>query len=251
MKEKEEIVVDVSNLCVIYDEKPVLWQVNVSIKEGDLVAIVGPNGAGKTTFIKSLMGLVKPIAGKINIFGSSYKEVKKRIAYVPQKETVDWDFPAEVIDIVMMGRYGHLGWFKRPGEKEQDMAFKVLEKVGMVEFAKKQINELSGGQQQRVFLARALIQEADIYFMDEPFVGVDAQSEKTIVKILKSMQEEGKTILVVHHDLQTLKEYFQSCLLINVKKIGFGKVSEIVTNEYLQKAYQPTNLILEEILTNK
>lgn len=226
----ENCAVQVHDLTVAYDEKPVLWDVDLEIPAGKLAAIIGPNGAGKTTLIKSMLGLLKPVSGAV-IFGG------QEIAYVPQSGSVDWDFPASVLDVVMMGRYRHLGWFKRPGKPEREMAIETLAKVGMEEYAARQISQLSGGQQQRVFLARALVQQADIYLMDEPFKGVDAQTEKSIVALLKELKKQGKTVLVVHHDLQTVADYFDWVTLINMKVVANGPVKEVFHEENLGLAY--------------
>lgn len=233
----KDCVVEVKDLTVAYKENPVLWDIDIQIPKGVLMAIVGPNGAGKTTLLKSILGLIKPAAGKVLINHRPYKKEKKRVAYVPQKESVDWDFPTHVLDVVLMGRYGQLGWFSRPGVTDKTMALEALEQVGMADYAYRQINQLSGGQKQRVFLARALVQHAEIYFMDEPFVGVDAVTELAIVAILKRLREAKKTVIVVHHDLQTLKEYFDWLLLLNVRKIAMGPVSKVLTKENLRLAY--------------
>lgn len=232
-----EIAVEVRDLTVAYKEKPVLWDIDIQVPVGVLMAIVGPNGAGKTTLIKSILGLLKPAAGQVVVLGAAYNSIRKKVGYVPQRSSVDWDFPTNALDVVLMGRYGHLGWFNRPGKTEAVMALEALEKVGMVDFAHRQINQLSGGQQQRVFLARALVQDADVYFMDEPFVGVDATTESAIVGLLKELQKKGKTVIVVHHDLQTLREYFDWVLLLNVRKIAFGPVKEVLTKDNLRTAY--------------
>ena len=229
--------IEVTDLTVAYHEKPVLWDIDCTVEEGVLMAIVGPNGAGKSTFIKAILGLVEPAAGSVRIFGKSYNEMRKRVGYVPQRGSVDWDFPTNALDVVTMGRYGHLGWFKRPGKKDKEIAFNALEKVGMADFADRQISRLSGGQQQRVFLARALVQEADLYLMDEPFVGVDATTERTIINLLQELRSQGKTLIVVHHDLQTLKEYFDWAMLLNVRRIAMGPVDEVITEENLKLAY--------------
>ena len=229
--------VSIKDLTLAYNEKPVLWDIDLDVPQGVLMAIVGPNGAGKTTLIKSILGLLKPAAGRIDIFGKSFESQQKKIGYVPQRGSVDWDFPTTVIDVVLMGRYGKLGWFNRPKEKDVKCAKEALEKVGMGDFHDRQISQLSGGQQQRVFLARALVQEAEIYFMDEPFVGVDAATEKAIIEILKDLRKKGKTVIVVHHDLQTLDEYFDWALLINVRQIASGPVKEVITPENLKRAY--------------
>jgi len=233
----QDCAVSVKDLTLAYREKPVLWDIDVDIPKGALMAIVGPNGAGKTSLIKAILGLEKPAAGKVEIYGRTLSENRHLVGYVPQRGSVDWDFPTNVLDVVLMGRYGKLGWFKRPGNKDIDIAYDCLEQVGMRLFSERQINQLSGGQQQRVFLARALAQDADIYFMDEPFVGVDATTERAIVALLKSMREKGKTVIVVHHDLQTLKEYFDCALLMNVRKIDFGPTAQILTEDNLKAAY--------------
>ena len=233
----EHSIIEVHDLTVAYDAKPVLWDIDLEIPKGKLMAVVGPNGAGKTTLIKSMLGLIKPVSGAVHFKMLPDKKFHNHIAYVPQSGSVDWDFPATVLDIVMMGRYGHLGWFRRPGKAEKQMALETLKKVGMEEYASRQISQLSGGQQQRVFLARALVQEADIYFMDEPFKGVDAQTEKSIVALLKELKRQGKTVIVVHHDLQTVPEYFDWVTLINLKVIASGPVEEVFNEKNLTAAY--------------
>jgi manganese/zinc/iron transport system ATP- binding protein len=185
MNQNPRNTIEVTDLTVAYKDKPVLWDVDLEVPEGILMAIVGPNGAGKTTLIKAILGLIEPAAGQVLIQGAPYKEQRQLVGYVPQRGSVDWDFPTTVIDVVKMGRYGSLGWIRRPGKKEQQKAMEALEKVGMSDFAERQISQLSGGQQQRVFLARALVQEASIYFMDEPFQGVDAVTERAIVTLLQ------------------------------------------------------------------
>lgn len=246
--EKDNLAVNVYDLTVAYDVKPVLWDIDLSLPKGKLIAIVGPNGAGKTTLIKAMLGLIKPVSGMVDFPGIEGKILKNKIAYIPQSGSVDWDFPATVLDVVMMGRYGHLGWFRRPGKKEKTMALDTLEKVGMSEYASRQISQLSGGQQQRVFLARALIQEADIYFMDEPFKGVDAQTEKSIVNLLKELKAEGKTVIAVHHDLQTVSEYFDWITLINLVIIENGLVEEVFNEENLGLTYGGHNLPLKKVI---
>jgi len=227
----------VTDLTVAYKDKPVLWDIDLEVPTGNLMAIVGPNGAGKTTLIKAILGLVKPAAGQVSIYGRAYREQRKLVGYVPQRGSVDWDFPTDVQDVVMMGRYGELGWFKRPGKREKAMAYDALEKVGMTAYHGRQISQLSGGQQQRVFLARALAQDAHIYFMDEPFQGVDATTEKAIVTLLQALRAAGKTVIAVHHDLQTVPEYFDWVTLLNVRRIASGPVAEVFTEENLRKTY--------------
>jgi manganese/zinc/iron transport system ATP- binding protein len=232
-----QTAIEVADLTVAYREKPVLWDLDLSVPAGVLMAVVGPNGAGKTTLIKSILGLVKPSAGQIMIQGRPYAEQRKLVAYVPQRGSVDWDFPTSALDVVMMGRYGALGWLRRPGRRERELAHEALAKVGMVAFADRQISQLSGGQQQRVFLARALVQDAQIYFMDEPFQGVDATTERAIVGLLQDLRAAGKTVVVVHHDLQTVPEYFDWVTLLNVRKIASGPVAEAFTDANLRLAY--------------
>lgn len=236
MKE-EKIAIRVDDLTVAYNYKPVLWDIDLKVPEGVMMAIVGPNGAGKSTLIKSILGIVKPIAGSVSVFEKPYKKQRKLVAYVPQKGSVDWDFPTTAKDVVLMGTYGHLGWVKRPGLKEKKASLEALEKVGMLPFKDRQISQLSGGQQQRVFLARALVQDASIYFMDEPFQGVDATTEIAIINILKELRKTGKTLIVVHHDLQTVPEYFDWVTFVNVKKIATGPVKDVFNDDNLTKTY--------------
>ena len=240
--------VEIHDLTVAYGTKPVLWDIDLGIPEGKLAAIIGPNGAGKTTLIKAMVGLIKPVSGGIDFHDIEVEngKLKNKIAYVPQSGSVDWDFPATVLDVVMMGRYGHLGWFKRPGKQDKAMALETLESVGMIDFAGRQISQLSGGQQQRVFLARALIQQAEIYFMDEPFKGVDAQTEKSIVLLLKKLKEQGKTVVVVHHDLSTVSDYFDWVTLINLRIVANGPMEEIFNDKNLSLAYGNRGLLQKE-----
>jgi manganese/zinc/iron transport system ATP- binding protein len=201
------LAVHVEDLTVSYHAKPVLWDIDFDVPPGVMAAIVGPNGAGKSTLIKSILGLVKPTAGHVRIHGRPYHSQRDRVGYVPQRSSVDWDFPTNALDVVTMGLYGHLGWLRRPGRKERDKAMHALSLVGMQDYADRQISQLSGGQQQRVFLARALVQEADVYFLDEPMAGVDATTERAIVDILRKLRDAGKTVIVVHHDLQTVQTH--------------------------------------------
>lgn len=229
--------IEVRDLTVAYRDKPVLWDIDLTVPAGILMAIVGPNGAGKTTLIKSIQSLIKPAAGQVRIFGQQYQEQRHLVGYVPQRGSVDWDFPTSVLDVVMMGRYGALGWISRPKRSDRDLAMEALTKVGMEPFHSRQISQLSGGQQQRVFLARALVQQAELYFMDEPFQGVDAKTERAIVEILKDLGAAGKTVVVVHHDLQTVPEYFDWVTLLNVRRIASGPVDEVFTEDNLRAAY--------------
>ena len=229
--------ISVADLTVAYQDKPVLWDVDLEVPAGILLAIVGPNGAGKTTLIKAVLGLVSPAAGQVLIYGRPYAEQRRMVGYVPQRGSVDWDFPTSVLDVVMMGRYGSLGWIKRPGRQEHALALEALEKVGMLPFADRQISQLSGGQQQRVFLARALVQDAQIYLMDEPFQGVDATTERAIVTLLQALRKDGKTVVVVHHDLQTVSEYFDWVTLLNVRRVASGPVGQVFTEQNLRQTY--------------
>ena len=229
--------VEVTDLTVAYGEKPVLWDVDLEVPKGVLMAIVGPNGAGKTTLMRAILGMVKPAAGQALVHGRPYAEQRRLVAYVPQRGTVDWDFPTSVLDVVLMGRYGRLGWVRRPGAADRAAAREALEQVGMTELGGRQISQLSGGQQQRVFLARALVQGAELYFMDEPFQGVDATTEKAIVELLRTLRAGGKTVVAVHHDLQTVPEYFDQVTLLNVRRIASGPVAECFTEENLRRTY--------------
>ena len=229
--------IEVTDLTVAYQDKPVLWDVDLNVPQGILMAIVGPNGAGKTTLIKAILGLLQPAAGQVLIYGMPYAQQRHLVGYVPQRGSVDWDFPTSVLDVVMMGRYRSLGWIRRPGQRERELALDALDKVGMREFAGRQISQLSGGQQQRVFLARALVQDAQIYFMDEPFQGVDATTERAIVTLLQELRQAGKTVVVVHHDLQTVPEYFDWVTLLNVRRVASGPVSEVFTEHNLRLTY--------------
>jgi manganese/zinc/iron transport system ATP- binding protein len=238
---------EVHDLTVSYHRKPVLWNIDLAVPEGKLVGIIGPNGAGKSTLIKAVMGLLPLSSGWVQVYGRPVEEMRGRIAYVPQRESVDWTFPVTAIDVVLMGRYGKLKWWQRVGKRDRDRARECLEHVGMQAYADRQISNLSGGQQQRVFLARALAQDAQIYLMDEPFTGVDAATESAIVKILQELREAGKTVLVVNHDLQTAREYFDMLILINMRLVSFGPTEEVYTTELLQKTYGGRLTILSDV----
>ena len=234
-------------MTVAYHRKPVLWDIDYDAPRGGaLIGIVGPNGAGKSTLIKAALGLIPLISGRVAIFGQPVKKQRRRIGYVPQRETVDWDFPVNVLDVVAMGRYRKIGWFKPVSRSHKDKALECLDRVGMGAFASRQISQISGGQQQRVFLARALAQEADVYFMDEPFVGVDAATETAIVDLLRDLREQGKTCLVVHHDLHTVREYFDHLILLNGRIVASGPTEDIFTDENLRATYGGRLTILEQ-----
>jgi manganese/zinc/iron transport system ATP- binding protein len=238
---------ELHDLTVAYQRKPVLWGIDLVVPGGKLVGIVGPNGAGKSTLIKAALGLVPLSSGWVKIFGTPARRNLQRVGYVPQRESVDWDFPVTVMDVVLMGRYGRLGLVKRPSAKDRDIARDCLEKVKMLPFANRQIANLSGGQQQRVFLARALAQESDLYFMDEPFSGVDAATEAAIITLLHELKDRGKTLMVVHHDLPTARNYFDMLLLLNMRVVAFGPTEEVFTYELLQQTYGGRLTILSEV----
>lgn len=246
-KPETTVPLEIHDLTVAYHKRPVLWGVDVEVPAGQLVGVIGPNGAGKSTLIKAAMGLLPVSSGWVKVFGRPMKDNLCRVGYVPQRESVDWDFPVSVMDVVLMGRYGHLGLFKRPRKEDREVARECLEKVKMLPYADRQISNLSGGQQQRVFLARALAQESDLYFMDEPFAGVDAATEAAIVTILKELQDQGKTLLVVHHDLPTAKTYFDSLLLLNMRVVAYGPTEEVFNFDLLQSTYGGRLTILSEV----
>lgn len=227
----------IRDLTVAYHRKPVIWDIDLTIPEGKLVSIVGPNGAGKTTLIKACLDLIPRSSGEVLIYGQPYKQARQRVGYVPQRESVDWDFPVSALDVVAMGTYGQLGWFRRVSKRSKALSMQALERVGLADYAHRQISQLSGGQQQRTFLARALVQDADIYFMDEPFAAVDAATERAIVEMLKEIQERGKTVLVVHHDLATVPQYFDWTVLLNMRVVAAGPTDEVFNQQNLRRTY--------------
>jgi manganese/zinc/iron transport system ATP- binding protein len=243
----ENPVVEVHDLTVSYDRKPVLWDIDLTLPAGSLVGIIGPNGAGKSTLIKAMMGLLPLSSGFVQIFNQPLEKVRNRVSYVPQRESVDWDFPASVLDVVLMGRYGSLGLFKRPSAADKEAAWEAIEKVGLSAYAHRQISHLSGGQQQRVFLARALAQKADLYLMDEPFAGVDAATEAAIIDLLRQMRRQGKTVVVVHHDLQSAADYFDWILLLNLRLVGSGPTSQMLTQPLLEETYGGKLTVLSKV----
>ncbi|MEL6478335.1 MAG: metal ABC transporter ATP-binding protein [Pseudomonadota bacterium] len=232
-----DLALHVEDLTVSYQGAPALWDIDVDIPPGVMCAVLGPNGAGKSTLLKAVLGLTPPTAGHVCLLGHPYSAMRKRVAYVPQRASVDWDFPTDALDVVLMGRYGHLGWFRRPGRADRAKALAALEDVGLAHLAHRQISQLSGGQQQRVFLARALVQEADIYFLDEPMAGVDATTERVIVRLLHALRDQGKTVVVVHHDLSTVQQYYDWLVLLNIRVIAQGPVAQVMTQENLRAAY--------------
>ena len=244
---KEPAPLEIHDLTVSYHKKPVLWGIDLEVPKGKLIGIVGPNGAGKSTLIKAAMGLLPLNSGWVKVFGMPVKKNLRRVGYVPQRESVDWDFPVSVMDVVLMGRYGRLGMMRRPSREDHDKARECLEKVKMLPYANRQISNLSGGQQQRVFLARALAQESDLYFMDEPFAGVDAATEAAIIDLLHELKDLGKTLMVVHHDLPTAKNYFDMLLMLNMRVVAFDDTDKVFTHELLQKTYGGRLTILSEV----
>ena len=238
---------EVQNLYVSYSGNEVLKDINLSIDQGKLIGIIGPNGAGKSTLIKAILGLIPIDKGKIQINGESLNKIRKEIAYVPQRSNIDWDFPIIVKDTVLLGTYPKLGLFKRPTKKDKDLAMECLVKVGMEKYANNQIGELSGGQQQRVFVARSLAQNAEVFFLDEPFVGIDVTSEEIIINILKELRDEGKTVFVIHHDLTKVKGYFDDLILINKELIGAGSVDKVFKPKLMEAAYQGPLSILKTV----
>ena len=245
----EAPALEVEDLTVAYRYEPVLWDIDMAIPSGVLAAIVGPNGAGKTTLMRTIMGLIRPVAGEVRVFGDTLAAGRRRIGYVPQRAGLDWDFPTDVLDLVTMGTYGRLGWLRRPDAEARETALAALERVDMADFAGRHIGALSGGQQQRILLARALAQQADIYLMDEPFQGVDAVTERTIVGLLQALRGGGRTVIVVHHDLQTVPDYFDWVTLINVRCLASGPVADVFNDENLRATYGGRTALLPALRT--
>lgn len=237
----------IRDMTVAYQRRPVLWDVDYEAPTGKLIAIVGPNGAGKSTLLKAILGLVPKVSGEVLIFGKPYERQRHRVGYVPQRESVDWDFPVNALDVVAMGLYRKIGWCWPVRRQHQRTAWDALDRVGMTDLARRQIRQLSGGQQQRVFLARALVQDADLYLMDEPFAGVDAATERALVTMLQEMRDGGKTTLVVHHDLQTVAEYYDEVILLNMRMVASGPVDEVFTRDNLRKTYGGKLALLDEV----
>jgi manganese/zinc/iron transport system ATP- binding protein len=242
-----ESPLSVRDLTVAYQRQPVLWDVDYDAPAGKLIAVVGPNGAGKSTLIKSVLGLLPTLSGEVMFFGRPYDEERQRVGYVPQRTSVDWDFPVSALDVVTMGLYGRIGWCRPVRGSHRRQALAALEKVELAEYASRQISELSGGQQQRVFLARALVQEANLYLMDEPFAGVDAATERAIIGLLRELRSHGKTALVVHHDLQTAEDYFDEVVLLNLRLIAAGPMAEVFTTDNLRRTYGGKLALLDQV----
>jgi len=238
-------ILDIHDVTVAYHRKPVLWDIDLTLTKPALVGIIGPNGAGKSTLIKAVLGLVPLASGLVTVFEAPVRKQRQRIGYFPQRNSVDWDFPVSVFDVVLMGTYGKLGWFRRPGARERAWAQECLQRVGLQDLAKQQIGQISGGQQQRTFLARALAQRADLYFMDEPMAGVDAATERVIFDVLRELRDEGKTVIVVHHDLRTVPEYFDHVILLNTRVVASGPTQTVFNQQNLRKTYGGRSAILE------
>jgi len=243
-----ETAIEIHDLTVAFDRKPVLWNIDALLPAGKLIGIIGPNGAGKSTLIKTIMDIVPAGSGYVKVFGKQLNQVRKKVSYVPQRESVDWDFPVSVMDVALMGRYAHTGMFGKLRKADYDIALDALRKVGMEAFANRQIAQLSGGQQQRTFLARALAQQAQLYLMDEPFAGVDAATEKAVITLLREMTFQGKTVLVVHHNLQSARQYFDYLMLLNTRLIACGKTHEVFTPENLQDTYGGNLTLLTDVV---
>lgn len=242
-----DLPISIRDLTVAYHRKPVLFELNLDLPKSSLVGLVGPNGAGKSTLLKAIMGMIPADSGSIRVFGDTFRNRRRRVAYVPQRESVDWDFPATVLDVVLMGTYGQLGWIRPVGAAQRKNAVEALKQVGIDSLRDRQISQLSGGQQQRTFLARALVQDADLFLMDEPFAAVDAATERAIVDVLRSLQQQGKTAIVVHHDLHTVPEYFDYLVLLNVRAVASGPMETTFTTENLQRTYGGRLTVLDEV----
>lgn len=227
----------IHDLTVAYERSPVLWDVDLDLPAGSLVGVIGPNGAGKSTLLKACLDLIPRASGEVRFFGRPYREVRRRIGYVPQRESVDWDFPVSALDVVTMGLYGEIGWFRPVRRHHRERAREALAKAGIAELADRQIQQLSGGQQQRVFLARALVQRADLYLMDEPFAAVDAATQRTLTDLLHELREEGRSAVVVHHDLSTVRAIFDWVVLLNLRVVRAGPTEEVFTEENLAATY--------------
>ncbi len=239
-----DAALSIHDMTVAYHRKPVLWDVDLDVPPGSLTGLVGPNGAGKSTLLRAVMDLVPRASGRVLVFGQPFRQARRRVGYVPQRESVDWDFPVSALDVVAMGLYGRIGWCLPVRSRHRRMAMEALERVGMADLAHRQISHLSGGQQQRTFLARALVQDADLYLMDEPFAAVDAATEETIVRVLQEFRARGKTAIVVHHDLQTVPQYFDRVILINLRVVAHGPTEQVFTPENLRRTYGGTLTLL-------
>ena len=242
------MAVVVESLHVSYHQTPVLWDLSFAIPQGAMVAIVGPNGAGKSTLLRAILGLTPVLSGKIECFGAPVHKRRERIAYVPQRAAVDWDFPITARDLVLMGRTSRFGLFGRPRTADWEAANRALERVGMLAYADRQIGQLSGGQQQRLFIARALMRDPDLFLMDEPFAGIDLATEKELLTLLRQQKERGKTLCIVHHDLPSVEEYFDWVILLNTRLVAAGPVKEVFRS-HLAQTFGRNSSLLNEALT--
>ena len=243
----EEQSIEVHDLTVVYDRKPALWDIDFQLPKGKLIGVIGPNGSGKSTLIKAIMGIVEKSSGWASLFGTDIDQVRHKVSYVPQRESVDWDFPTNVMDVVLMGRYGRKGLFRRTSAEDKRIAKESLEQVGMYEFKNRQIAQLSGGQQQRVFMARALAEQAELYLLDEPFAGVDAATENSIFEVFQQVRNSGKTMLVIHHDLQSAAKYFDWIVLLNTHLVAYGPIEDVFTKEHMEEAYGGQLSVLNQV----
>jgi len=243
----ENQAVEVHDLTVVYDRKPALWDIDFVLPKGKLIGVIGPNGSGKSTLIKAMMDIVDKSSGWVKLFGQPIEKVRHKVSYVPQRESVDWDFPTNVWDVVMMGRYGRKSILKRASKLDKEIVHQSLEKVGMLPFKNRQIAQLSGGQQQRVFMARALAEQAELYLMDEPFAGVDAATENSIFEVFQEIRDSGKTMMVVHHDLQSAAKYFDWIVLLNTRLVAYGKIEDVFTDEHMEEAYGGQLSVLNQV----
>ncbi len=244
----EQIPINIEDLSINYGSKRVLSNIYLELLKGHVIGLIGPNGAGKSTLIKAILGLIDYEVGRIEVFGQPVDNVRKRIAYVPQKDEIDWSFPATVFDVVMMGRYPHISNFSSPSKADKELVHEAIEEMEMGPFKNRQIGKLSGGQQQRVFLARAIAQQADLFLLDEPFVGVDSTTEHKIIDLMQKQAKEDKMLLVVHHDLASVSHYFDKVIMLNQRIIAFGNVNEIFTEAYLKKTYGGQLSVLNNVL---
>ena len=232
-----DYAIETQDLTVAYQGKIAIENINLKLKRASRTAIVGPNGAGKSTLIKAILSLEKRVTGQVSIEGDDSKKARQKIAYVPQKGDVNWDFPTTVLDVVIMGRYSHMGWFKRPSKEDKDIALNALKAMKMIKFKDRQISQLSGGQRQRVFLARAMAEEADIYIMDEPLQGIDIKTEALIMETIKNLQQKGKTFLIVHHNISTVPDYFDHVIMLNQTIQASGSVNDVLTEGNIKNTY--------------
>lgn len=239
-------VITIKNITVAYDKTPVLWDIDLCLPLGKMIAIIGPNGAGKSTLFQAILNFTRPMTGEIQCFGLPYTEVRRRIAYIPQRSSIDWNFPTTVLEVAVMGRYRKFQWNPWIQKTDMDAAKGVLSMLGLDSFQDRQINQLSGGQKQRLFLARALLQEADLYLLDEPFAGVDATTERMMMEVFTTLQNAGKTVCMIHHDLHSVEKYFDYTVILNTRVVASGPTLEVFNFDNIQKAFGSRSTLLEE-----